>query len=219
MNAIEMIRQDLRELGRRRRRALLVYLGILAALLGFFFLLPAKPGALPRDGAWTVAFSLLVLAVVLAASVTIGYPLVSRPAVYTLTLIIGVAAIVALWLTMDPAASSHDHAVQAGMPCFAFGTAIGAVAMLGLGALSGSLWRRFPNPGVPLALGMTGVGLAALHMRCGGADPVHLFGFHLTPLFVIYLLAHFAVRTKDALLSSSHSARRGGHRGRRVPGR
>lgn len=199
MQALEMIRQDLRDLDRRRRTALLAYLALLAALLGVFFVLPEKPNALPRDGGWAFAFGLMVFGVVLAASVTVGYPLVSRPAVHAITGLIGLGAVAALWLTMDPSTGGPAEAVRAGMPCFAFGTVISGVAMLGLGVLSGSLWRRFPNPGVPLALGMTGVGLATLHMRCGGSDPLHLFGFHLTPLFVIYGLAHFAVRKRNAL--------------------
>lgn len=197
MHALEQIRRDLRDLEQRRRVALGTYLGLLAVFVAVFFLQPTGPRALVRDAGWLLAFGLLLAGALLGAVVTIGYPLISRLAVYVVSALMASGCAAALLLTVDTSAASAP--VSAGIPCFLHSTAVSAAAMLALGAISGRVWRRFPDPGFPLALGATGVGLATLHMRCGGVDPLHLFGFHLGPLLALYALAHYLVRAREDL--------------------
>lgn len=199
MQAIDDIRRDLDELKSRRRTALWTYMVVLTLFVGVFLLRPTGPNALERDGAWMVSFGLLLAGTLLGTMVTIGYPLFSRAAVYGVSLLMAAGCLVAILITVDFGATGPANPVRAGMPCFVHGTAMSIAAMLVLGVVSGRVWRRFPDPGFSMALGMTGVGLAALHMQCGGVDPLHLFAFHLSPLIGVYALAHFAVRTRNDL--------------------
>lgn len=200
MQALEQIHGDLRDLKKQRRTALGVYVVVVLALVLLAFLPPAGPMALPRDTGWGVALTLLLGGTLLGAVVTIGYPWVRRNTAIALSLLTILGCLAALLMTMDVHAARPAHPVQAGMHCFMFGGAVSAASMALLGMVSGRVWRRFPDPGIALAMGMTGVGLAALHLRCGGQDPLHLLGFHLGPLLVIYALAHLAVRTRLRLI-------------------
>lgn len=198
MEAVEQIHRDLSELKRRRALALSTYAGIIAV---FFGILWFRPGAgLPRDLAWMVAFGALSVGALLGAAVTIGYPLVPRRVVHLSAGAVGFVCIGALLLVMDPAVPAAVNPVKVGMPCFVYGTAVAALAMVLLGIISARVWRRFPDPGFTLALGMTGVGLAALHLHCGHAGPLHLLAFHLAPLAVLYVLAHYIVRRRNQFM-------------------
>jgi len=86
--------------------------------------------------------------------------------------------------------------------CFGVGTAISGVFMLILGALSGRLWRRFPDPAAFIAVGATAVGLLALHLRCGNDHPLHVVAFHVGPLLLLYLAARVLTRIRVRALES-----------------
>lgn len=199
MHAIEHIHEDLSTLKHQRKTAIATYAVLVALFIGVFFLQPAGPNALQRDTGWSVAFALLLIGALLGAMLTIGYPLVSRATATVGSVLIVVGCSAAMFMTIDPQAAGPAAPLKAGMHCFMFGTAVSALAMAVLGVLSGRVWRRFPDPGFSLAMGMTGLGLAALHLRCGGQDALHLLGFHFTPLLVIYGLAHVAVRVRDRM--------------------
>lgn len=199
MRAHDAIHADLSSLKRQRRTALATYAGVLGVFMGVYLLQPAGPNALERDVTWTISFVLLLVGALLGAVITIGYPLVRRTTTYAVSALMLAGCTGALLLTIQASTTATAAPLAAGMRCFMHGTAVSAVAMLALGFISGRVWRRFPAPGFPLAMGMTGIGLAALHARCGGSDPVHLLGFHFTPLLVVYALAHLVVRTRDKL--------------------
>ena len=199
MDPLSDIRSDLRRLKRRRGSALLTYSAALTVFLAALVLGPTRPGVLVRDGTWILAFALMLSAVLMGAAVTVGAPLVGRRWVYGVGALMALGTLAALAVTMVPAAPGPEDHLVAGLPCFLFGTTTSGLAMLGLGAISGRLWRRFPNPRFVLALGMTGVGLAGLHVRCGGVHPVHLVAFHLGPLAVLYVVAHLLVRAREGL--------------------
>lgn len=198
MEAVEHIRRDLADLKRRRALALTTYVGIIAVFFGILWIMPGP--SLQRDLPWMIAFAALLAAALLGAAVTIGYPLVSRTTVHLLAGAVAVVCVGALLLVMDPTATTAANPVNEGMPCFVYGTGIAAIAMIVLGVISGRVWRRFPDPGFPLALGMTGVGLAALQLQCGHSAPLHLFAFHLAPVAVVYALAHYVVRRRNEIM-------------------
>ncbi len=195
--AVEAIRRDLDALGRRRRIAFAAYLGLATVLLAAFYLAPSKKPVLERDLMWMVSLLAVFLGSALCTSVAVGVPLVKRMTAYNLGAI-GLAGVLAgLVLTVDPAAVG----MTTGPQCFAFGSAIAAVAMIALGVVSGRVWRRFPDPTFFIATGVTGVGIAVLHMRCASGEASHLFGFHLTPLIALFLITRFVVRARTRLLS------------------
>ena len=201
MEAVEHIRRDLAELKRRRIVALGTYVLI---IIGFFGVLMMRSrGPVPYDASWLAAFSGLLLAALLCAVVTIGIPLLSRKVVYLSTGVAALLCVGALAVAMDPNLSPGPHPVGNGMPCFMYGTTVAAIAMAVLGLISSRVWRRFPNPGFLIALGTMGVGLAALHLHCSFQEPLHLFGFHLAPLAVIYLLAHRLVHKRNQLMADA----------------
>ena len=144
---------------------------------------------------WWVSFGMLLCGALLGASITLGVPRLSRKFVYVVAGLMTAGCLGALGLVVQPHA---DHTTS--MPCFMYGTGVSAVAMVALGLISGSVWRRFPDPTFVLAMGATGVGLAALHVHCPGVDALHLFGFHLGPLVVIYALSHFVLRARERIL-------------------
>lgn len=201
MDAVSQIHSDLESLRQRRVLALTTYIALIGVFFGFIFIQPA-PMAMPRDVPWTIAFSLLFLGSILGASVTIGYPLVSRRVMYIVSGVMSVGMIIALFMVMDSNGPSPKDPVAAGMKCFTVGTSVSAVAMVVLGVVSGRVWRRFPDPGFVLSLGMTGIGLGFLHMRCGGTDPFHMLS-HFAPLVVLYTIAHFVMRARTRFLADS----------------
>lgn len=174
--------------------ALFTYIGIISI---FFGLMIFRGGGMAmREPLWVASFGLLLTGSLLGASLTIGVPHISRSLVYVMAGLMVAGCLGALYLVVDLAAPAST-----GMPCFMYGTGVSAVAMVGLGLISGGVWRRFPDPSFVLALGATGVGLAALHIHCPGVDALHLFGFHLGPLVVVYLLAFFALRLRSRILA------------------
>ncbi|MEM7679274.1 MAG: hypothetical protein AAF449_25140, partial [Myxococcota bacterium] len=161
---------------------------------------PINEHALDRSTNWYIALLLMFAASVGGAALTIGVPLVSRTTLWSAIGVIGVTLLSALLLVMDFTSSGLDDPWATGTKCFVYCTVISGVAMLALGFLSGRLWRRFPDPGWVLALGLTGVGLSALHMQCGGSDPVHLLVFHLGPVFLLYAMARGLIRLREYVL-------------------
>ncbi len=197
-DAYAHIHRDLRRLRRDRAVTLLGYLAIVSVFLAFVFLIPAGDHALERNLSWYVALLLMFAASAAGASLTIGYPLVSRSVLLGASVVLVLMLAAALLLIMD--FTSGPAPLNAGATCFFHCTLISGGAMLALGFLSGRLWRRFPNPGWVLALGLAGVGLSALHMQCGGADPIHLLVFHLGPVVLLYMVARALIRLREFVL-------------------
>ena len=200
MNAHDEIRRDLERLRRDRAISLLGYLAIVTVFLALVFVSPGLDHAFDRSATWYVALLLMFGASAGGAALTMGMPLVSRNTLIAASAALAAALIAALLLAMDFSSAGPDDPWTAGSRCFVRCTAISSAAMLALGFLSGRLWRRFPNPGWVLALGLSGVGLSALHMQCGGSDPVHLFVFHLGPVLLLYAVARALVRLREFVL-------------------
>ncbi len=198
--ASNQIRRDLQRLRRDRAVTLFGYVVIIALFLGFLFLSPVGEHALERSATWYVALILMFVASAGGAALTIGVPLVSRGVLLGAGATILGALVAALLLIMDFSATVPDDPWAAGAKCFIHCTIISGAAMLALGFLSGRLWRRFPDPGWVLAVGLTGVGLSALHMQCGGSDPVHLVVFHLGPVLLLYGMARALIRLREYVL-------------------
>ncbi len=200
LSAPDQIRRDLRRLRRDRVIMLAGYIVIISAFLGFTFFSHAGEYALERTPTWYFALVLMFLSSAGGAALTIGIPLVSRRALLTAGAVILAAILGALLLVMDFQAAMPEDPLGAGWHCFVSCTMVAGASMLALGFLSGRLWRRFPDPGWILALGLTGVGLSALHMRCGGTDPVHLIVFHLGPVLLLYGLARGLIALREFVL-------------------
>jgi len=200
LTAHEQIKRDLGRLRRDRVVTLIGYVAIIAVFLTFAFLRPTHEHALDRSTNWYIALLLMFAASVGGAAITIGVPLISQTALWSTIGVIMATLVAALLLVMDFTSSGLDDPWAAGAQCFIKCTLISGVAMLALGFLSGRLWRRFPDPGWVLALGLTGVGLSALHMQCGGSDPVHLLVFHLGPVFLLYAMARGLIWLREYVL-------------------
>lgn len=190
--AADLIHQELDQLRRARKSALGIYVALLA-----LFLVGMQVFAYPVSGVMDVtALCIFLLGAALSAGLTMGIPLLHGIALRIgLALSLGSMAI-GLLLVMNlkqPVYWGH------GAHCFAVGTGFSAVAMVVLGAVSGRLWRRFPDPGLLLALSTTFVGVLALHMNCAARDPLHLVVFHVGPMAVLYGGARFLVRSREQL--------------------
>jgi len=191
-SAADLIHEELNQLRRARKSALGIYVALLA-----LFLVGMQVFAYPVSGVMDItALCIFLLGAALSAGLTMGIPLLHGVALRIgIGLSLGLMAI-GLLLVMnakEPVYWGH------GAECFAFGTSISAVAMVVLGAVSGRLWRRFPDPGLLLALSTTFVGVMALHMNCAAHNPIHIVVFHLGPLAILYLGARFLVRFRDQL--------------------
>ena len=194
------IRRDLGRLRRDRFVTLVGYLVIIAGFLAFVFLSPEGKHALERSATWYVALVLMFIASAGGAALTVGVPLVSRSVLLTAGGVMFLALLGALLLVVDFTASMPDDPWGAGAKCFLYCTVVAGISMMALGFLSGRLWRRFPDPGWVLAIGLTGVGLSALHMQCGGTDPMHLLVFHLGPVLVMYAVARGLIALREYVL-------------------
>ncbi|MCB9655927.1 MAG: hypothetical protein H6729_17510 [Deltaproteobacteria bacterium] len=192
---VEAIHDELTQLRDRRRRALVGYLGLMAALVTLLALKPPKMPGLERNSAWVAELALFFLGNAIAASLAIGVPLVTRGRAYALGLFSAVLVIGGLAGVVDWSAP-FVVAFGPGMKCFVHGTLLTTVAMAALGILSARLWRRFPNPSLFVAIAAASIGVIALHVACGAQDFVHLFGFHLTPAFVAFGLARALERAR-----------------------
>jgi hypothetical protein len=195
MDALAHIQSDLAVLRRRRGIAFAVYLVVFAVLVTGLLLAPPKPEAMPRGVDWMLALGGVLLSSVLATSATVGLPLWRERTLFLLTALAGLGIGGALAFIID-----WNAPVTLGTKCFAYGAFVSAVAMIALGALSGRLWRRFPDPGWLLAISVAGVGVVALHFSCAAHDAVHVYAFHLGPMLLAYALARLALRTRETLL-------------------
>lgn len=200
MNAHDQIRRDLHRLRRDRTVTLFGYLTIVTVFLAFVFLSPTREHALERSTSWYVALILMFVASAGGAALTIGVPLLSRPAFIASSLVLFAALVGSLLLIMDFSQPGPQNPWAAGMKCFVHGSVVSGLAMISLGFMSGRLWRRFPDPGWILALGLAGVGVAALHMQCGGSDPFHLLVFHLGPVLLLYAMARGLIWLREYVL-------------------
>lgn len=200
MSATDQIRRDLERLRRDRTVTLFAYLAITGLFLAWAFISPTSEQALERSATWYVALLLMFVASAGGTALTIGVPLVSQNALFAASGLLTALLLGALLLVMDFSSAGPSDPWAAGGPCFWHCTVVSGAGMLGLGFLSGRLWRRFPNPGWLLAVGLTGVGISALHMRCGGSDPFHLLVFHLGPMLLLYALARGLVWLREFVL-------------------
>lgn len=195
--ATDLIRQDLRDFRRARHLALGVYLMLLAVFLVAMEQLPG--GVKPEGTAWGWAIAAFIVGCALSTGLALGVPLLHGWAFtgalgLSITLMVG-GLVVASFVQHDGTAGDHP-----GGECFTAGTVISGLAMLVLGAVSGRLWRRFPDPGFALAVGTTFAGVMALHMRCGSFELSHLMLFHLAPLAVMYGAARLLTQARLRLL-------------------
>jgi hypothetical protein len=194
-DALGHIRSDLERVRRRRSFALACYVVVFALLVGGLLVAPPQAASIPRSASWMLTLGGLFLSSVLAASAAIGVPLWRERTMFIATAVAGLALGGALALIVDWRAP-----VTTGTKCFAYGAFVSAVAMIVLGALSGRVWRRFPDPGWLLAISVTGVGLTALHFACPATDALHVYAYHLGPVLLAYALARVALRARETLL-------------------
>ena len=200
--AIEHIHRDLDGIRRRRRVALGGYLALLIVFALALALAPAPLTAFTRNARWGISLIALFVASTLGTGLALGVPFVrSRAAFFGLSGLAG-ATLVGGLLGMVEWAPLGSANLATGAKCFWFGTILSSIAMVALGVASARMWRRFPDPGLPAAIGLTAVGVMALHFRCGGSDMVHLLGFHLAPVLVVYGVARATTRARDARLES-----------------
>ena len=204
IEAAPQIRADLRQLRQQRWRALVVYLAVLALFAGALLVRPAPGPAGARDLGWTIGLAALFFGAAASTALAIGVPLLHGRRLWV-ALGAGSAVMaggLAAALDLEGSAwGRHGHV------CFAFGTAVSALFMLILGALSGRLWRRFPDPAALIALGTTAVGMVALHLRCESTHVLHVLGFHVTPLAVLFLGARALTRLRLSLLDARMDSR------------
>jgi hypothetical protein len=193
VDALRQIRTDLAKTKRNRVLALLIYLAVFALLItGLSF---APHHGVPRGADWMLTLGGLALSSALAASAAIGVPLWRERTLFVVTGVAGMILGGALAFVVDWSAP-----VTMGTKCLAYGAFVSAVAMIVLGALSGRVWRRYPDPGWLLAIAVTGVGVTMLHFDCPASDSLHVFAFHLGPVLLAYALARAALRTRETLL-------------------
>lgn len=199
IEAVPQIRADLQQLRQQRWRALVVYLAVFALFSGALLTRPAPDPDAARDLGWAAGLAALFFGAAASTALAMGVPLLHGRRLWAAlgASVAVMAGGLAVALDLDGSAwGRHGHV------CFAFGTAISALFMLILGALSGRLWRRFPDPAALIALGTTGVGMVALHLRCESTHVVHVLGFHVTPLAVLFLGARALTRLRQSLLES-----------------
>jgi hypothetical protein len=190
-SAAERIRADLQDLRRARHGAFGLYVLLLGAFLIAAQMFSASPS---QPGLWTAALLMFAAGALGSAGLALGVPLLhGTPLRIALGASLALMVAGLLMVVKPGTAVAWDH----GPGCFIYGTGVSAVAMVVLGAVSGRLWRRFPDPGFMLAVATTGVGVMALHMRCPSDNVVHLLLFHLGPLAVLYA----AARTLTAMRS------------------
>jgi hypothetical protein len=197
--ALPEIQADLRRIRAQRRWALGAYVAALA-----LFLAQLRPRGSAVDGeldlAWVLGFVGLLTGAVGAAALALGVPLLhGRQLAGALGL-----SLALMGLGLAAALDVHpDTWWEHGPMCFAFGTGISAFFMLVLGALSGRLWRRFPDPAAMIAIGTTAVGMLALHLKCPSTHAGHVLLFHLTPLAVLFVAARALSRLQRGLLEDA----------------
>jgi len=196
LEALPTIREDLAQLRRQRRRSLGIYLGLLAIFSAVLFRGPTGNAA--PDAGWYLGLAGLFAGATASTALAIGVPLLhgSKLAVALGSSLGLMLAGLAGAMDYDPSAEWVHH----GPICFVFGTVVSALFMVILGALSGRLWRRFPDPGAMIAVGTTAVGMLALHLRCESTHVLHVLAFHLTPLALLYWGARRLTRLRLSLL-------------------
>lgn len=204
IEAAPQIRADLRRLRQQRWRALVVYLAVFALFSGALLFRPGPGPAGARDLGWTVGLAALFFGAVASTALALGVPLLHGRRFWAAlgTGLTVMAGGLAAALDLDGSAWGRHGPV-----CFAFGTAVSALFMLILGALSGRLWRRFPDPAALVAVGTTTVGMVALHLRCESTHVLHVLAFHVTPLAVLFLGARWLTRLRLSLLDAQMDSR------------
>ncbi len=185
--------------------AVVYYISLLVLVLTVLGTLPRKDTALERDGVWfAVLFELFVSAAVCGALV-VGFPLLKRKTFFLVGGLSGVGLLGGILAIMRWGPLSVGAGfVGMGMKCFMYGTTFSTIALIALGFISGRLWRKFPDPGLLIAVGVTSVGMSALHFRCGSTDLFHLLGFHLSPMLIAYGVARLAIQLRLKLLEDSN---------------
>lgn len=185
--------------------AVVYYVALLVLVLTVLGTLPRKDTALERDGVWfAVLFELFVSAAVCGALV-VGFPLLKRKTFFLVGALSGLGLFGGVLAMMHWGPLSIGAGfVGMGMKCFMYGTTFSTIALIALGFISGRLWRKFPDPGLLIAVGVTAVGMSALHFSCGSTDPFHLIGFHLSPMLVAYGVARLAIQLRLKLLEDSN---------------
>jgi hypothetical protein len=184
-DAKEQVLADLARTRSQRIRAFLAFAAAAAGVVGVLMLMPPTAGSDPRDPLlWPASMLLLLLAVLLAGSVTLGVPLWQARVAQAITLISSLAAIAGTLLI----AGAHT-AADLKIHCAGIATAIGLLVFVALRAATGLWWRRFPDSTWVSSVGATGIGLAFLGARCGRTDLTHLAVTHLPAIVVVFLLA------------------------------
>jgi peptidoglycan/LPS O-acetylase OafA/YrhL len=187
-DAVSAIHADL---ARERRRRLTALVGLLVAAgfgLAVLAMTSDPRAAGPRDAAWSASLALFYTASACAASLTLGLPLWGRLGTVALTFGGSLAAVGAVALATDLRAPM-DPSPAHGLPCLGTGAVVG-VLLLGVSVvITGRMWRRMADVSWVAALGASTLGLAMLNVRCPIHDPVHVFGYHLPTLIVVFLAA------------------------------
>jgi hypothetical protein len=197
MEARARIQADLADLRRRRALGFLAFTVLLSLLVLGLVLAPQKSGSIPRGLEWMLSLGAVALVAALAMSATLGLPLWSERALSWLTVSAGLGLAGALALIVE-----WDAPATIGLACVGVATAVSAVAMVAIGAATGTLWRRFPDPGWLLAISVASLSVLVLHFDCGETNAVHVYGFHLGPMLLAYGLARVAVSSQWKLQRS-----------------
>jgi hypothetical protein len=196
--AVADIVSDLSRTHRRRIATFWVLLGLFGVLL-----LGVSPEGTwgERTPGWRVGVTALVLSAVIGLSVGLGVPLWQKTTAWALTAV-SVASLL-LGLLADTKGPIAQPVVKLGLPCFLFGSVLSAGVGAGLGAISGTRWRRFPSPALALGVALSAVSMAVLHIECPYRDPLHRLASHLPPLLTSYLLVHWLLRLRDRVSSDA----------------
>ncbi len=139
--------------------------------------------------------ALFFTASAVATSLTLGLPLWRRTVTFALTFGASIAVVAGLALILD-ADAPLQTSFSAGLPCLGSGTAVATVAFITTALLTGRLWRRMADLSWIAAVGASAIGLALLTARCGGSDPVHVFGFHLPVVLALFVVAKVALNLR-----------------------
>jgi hypothetical protein len=189
------VHKDLGVLRRRRALSLFLISALCAGLVAGLSLLDPSPDSGARDGVWSASLVLLIASATLAASAALGIPLWDRPQLIGVIALSLIALVAGTMMIAGPAA---PHGTSLKLECLTHGTGAGALMFVVLRAITGGIWRRFPDSTGIAAVGAAATSLAYLAVRCGRPDTLHLAVAHLPVLLLVYAVAKLAMALRGS---------------------